>query len=427
MEGVLSDGPAWAEDKFRGLLESAPDAMVIVDADGQIVLVNAQAEELFGYRREELWGERVEMLVPDRDQGRHADHRTGYFTDPHARSMGAGLQLNGRRKDGSEFPVEISLGPVETDDGTLVSSAIRDITDRREAERAMSHLAAVIESSDDAIISKTVDGTIVSWNPGAERLYGYSAAEAIGKPISLLVPAAHPDGVPEILARVRAGERVKNYETSRARKDGTLVDVSLTVSPIRDSDGRVVGASTIARDIGDRLRYQDQLRYLADHDALTGARNRRRFEQDVTEQVARSRRYGEPAALLMLDLDGFKLINDTHGHKAGDRTLQTVCTTLRARLRDTDMIARIGGDEFAVLLPYANASQVARIADDLRRIVDDCRIELADHEPLCVSASIGVSLIEADDPLTDDEVFIAADRAMYEDKRRRAAESLDGP
>jgi diguanylate cyclase (GGDEF)-like protein/PAS domain S-box-containing protein len=426
-EDELSDGSRGAEDKFRGLLESAPDAMVIVDAGGAIVLVNAQTEKLFGYRREELVGERVEMLVPDRFRARHPDHRAGYSADPHPRHMGAGLELFGRRRDGSEFPVEVSLSPVETEDGTVVSSVVRDITDRREAEQAMSNLVAVVESSDDAIISKTVDGTIVSWNPGAERLYGYSAAEAIGKPISMLVPTAHPDGVPEILARAKAGELVKNYETIRARKDGTLVDVSLTVSPIRDADGGVVGASTIARDIGDRLRYQDRLRYLANHDALTGVRNRRRFEQDVAEQVARSRRYGEPAALLVLDLDGFKLINDTHGHKTGDWALQAVCAALRTRLRATDMIARMGGDEFAVLLPYASASHAARVAEDLRRVVGDCRIELADHEPLRVSISIGVSLIEADDPLTDEAVFIEADRAMYEDKRQRAAERLDRP
>jgi diguanylate cyclase (GGDEF)-like protein/PAS domain S-box-containing protein len=426
-EDALSDGSSGAEDRFRGLLGSAPDAIVVVDAGGEIVLVNAQTEKLFGYRREELLGERVEMLLPERFRDRHPDHRTDYSADPHARRMGAGLELFGRRRDGSEFPVEVSLSPVETEDGTLVWSAVRDITDRREAEQAMSQLVAVVESSDDAIISKTVEGTIVSWNPGAERLYGYSAAEAIGKPISLLVPTAHPDGVPEILARVKAGELVKNYETIRARKDGTLVDVSLTVSPIRDAGGRVVGASTIAREIGDRLRYQNELRYMADHDPLTGVRNRRRFELDVVEQVARSRRYGEPAALLMLDLDGFKLINDTHGHKTGDGALQTVSAALRTRLRETDMIARMGGDEFAVLLPYASAGHAGRIAEDLRRVVDDCLIELADHEPLRVSASIGMSLIEADEPLAAEAVFIEADRAMYEDKRQRAAERLDRP
>jgi diguanylate cyclase (GGDEF)-like protein len=116
-----------------------------------------------------------------------------------------------------------------------------------------------------------------------------------------------------------------------------------------------------------------------------------------------------------------------HGHKTGDRALQAVCAALRTRLRATDLIARMGGDEFAVLLPYASASHAARVAEDLRRVVGDCRIELADHGPLRVSISIGVSLIEADDPLTDEAVFIEADRAMYEDKRQRAAERLDRP
>jgi len=145
------------------------------------------------------------------------------------------------------------------------------------SEKEASHFRSVIESSADAIIGKDLDGVITSWNAGAERLYGYSAAEAIGKPISVLVPPGHEDETPEIIRRVRAGEQVEHYETVRERKDGTQVDVSLTVSAIRDRDGKVTGISSIARDISIRLRYQEQLRALAEQDPLTGLRNRRRF------------------------------------------------------------------------------------------------------------------------------------------------------
>lgn len=419
--GTITDKQeeAGMKDSFRHLLEAAPDAMVIVDAEGKMVMVNGQTEEVFGYLREELVGQPVETLVPDRLRESHSSHRFEYAADPHVRSMGVGLELYGQHKDGSEFPVDISLSPLHTEDGTFVLSAIRDITEWRRAEQDASLFRAVVESSQDAIISKDLTDVITTWNAGAERLYGYTADEAKGKSITMLVPPGHDDNMPEILRRARSSEQIDNYETIRVRKDGTQVDVSLTVSPVCDRDGQVIGASVIARDVSARLRYQEQLRYLAEHDALTGLLNRRQFEREVSEQVGRAHRYGELSTLLMIDIDGFKQINDTYGHRVGDRALKTIAVALKRRLRDTDQVARVGGDEFAVLLPYAGAEQAGDIAADLQGLVSGCSVEVQDSE---VHLSMSIGLVQIDNDTKDDEsVFIEADKLMYEDKRQAKA------
>ncbi len=249
-----------AESRFRMVVEAAPNAMLMADRNGRITLVNSNAEALFGYARTELIGEPLELLVPERFRDRHPHHVAGFFGDPKSRSMGAGRELFGRRKDGSEVPIEIGLNPIETPAGIFTLASIIDITERKRAEAVQQQMAALVESADDAILTKSLNGIIRSWNPGAERLLGYSADDIVGQSVMRLVPDDRQNEEALILDKIRSGQSVAHFETVRRRKDGTQLDVSLTISPIRDRAGNIVGASKIMRDITARRRAEEELR-----------------------------------------------------------------------------------------------------------------------------------------------------------------------
>ena len=261
------------------ILEAIPDALVAVNQQGVIIQVNSQTETLFAYTRGELIGQKIEMLVPERQRAGHGQHRADYHQKPRIRRMGSGLDLCGRRRDGSEFPVEISLSPIATGDGMIVLSAIRDISDRKRIEEELRRaheeldrrktrelrdsqnlLALIVDASQDAIIGANLDGITTHWNKGAEHMYGYTAEEMIGRPITVLCPKDRVDEIPGIFEKVRRGERVEYFESVRLTKDGRRVNVSVSISPIHDGDGKVVGASAIARNITAQKKIEDQLR-----------------------------------------------------------------------------------------------------------------------------------------------------------------------
>ena len=247
-----------AEAKFRDLLESAPDAMVIVDKTGAIVIANAQTEQMFGYSREELAGKPVELLIPDRYHARHPGHRHGFFRAPRARPMGAGLALRAIRKDGAEFPVEISLSPLETEDGVLATAAIRDVTERKRAE---GKFRGLLESAPDAMVIVDKTGSVVLANAQTEEMFGYSRDELVGQPVEILIPTRyhgrHPEHRGNFFHAPRARPMGAGLDLRAVRKNGTEFPVEISLSPLETEDG--VLATAAIRDVTERRRFESQL------------------------------------------------------------------------------------------------------------------------------------------------------------------------
>ena len=261
------------------VVESSDDAIVSKDLNGTIVSWNRAAERMFGYTATEAIGRSIRMIIPA-DRQSEEDMVLGRIRAGEAITH---FETIRQRKDGTLIPISLTVSPIHDEAGQVIgaSKIARDISERTQAETARRRLAAVVESSDDAVITKDLTSIVTSWNPAAERMFGYTAAEAIGKSIRMLIPDELQSEEDVVLARIRAGEKIDHYETIRQRKDGARLNISLTVSPIRNADGEIVGASKIARDVTERAR----------------------LIEAATEQARNTEKLGEVGAIVASTLD----------------------------------------------------------------------------------------------------------------------------
>jgi len=274
----------------RVFLDSALDCIITMDATGRVREFNPASERVFGFTRAEAIGkELAELIIPPRTRERHRQGLAHYLKTGEGPLLGKLIEIEALRRDGAEILVQLAITALEVDGSPIFTAYLRDITERRRAEEANRRLAAIIESFGDAIISKDLNEMITSWNEEAERLFGYTADEIIGKPITTLVPSERHDEELRIIERLRRGERIVRYDTIGCRKNGTLLDISLAVSPIKDESGHVTGVSRIARDITERVR-NDRRRatqYLV-ASLLAGSRTLAEAGTQILEAVAAS-------------------------------------------------------------------------------------------------------------------------------------------
>ena len=432
LRGALTDTH---DHFFRALFDTAFDATIVVDEQGEIILANAACEPLLGYSAAELFGRRVETLVPHRFQA-HAELRGGFVRDPRARSMGGGMALHARHADGRDIPVDIALTPVSLGQRRWISAVIRDMRGRAHGVEALRVQATALRSAANGVVITDRSGTITWVNPAACAITGYAAEELVGQHTRLLKSGQHDPAFYEGLwNQVTSGETWTGTIVNR-RKDGAHYHEEQTIAPVFDDAGQVSHFIAIKQDVSERRRNEEALtRAHADlaarvdeieslnrrlheqaiRDPLTQLHNRRYFDESIPRDVARAIREDEPLAVIAIDLDHFKRVNDEHGHAIGDRVLQILGRVLSADVRISDLVCRFGGEEFVVSLPGASLRAAIGRADQWRsRFTEACaRME---GVPIRCTLSAGVAMFEGSED-TIEATIGRADLALYEAKR----------
>ena len=394
------------EEHYRNLAEATFEG-ILLSVDGIIYDCNDRATAMTGYSRAELLGRPIyDLFLAE-------FHQT--VRDNIARDYDQSYEIEGVKQDGSRYLLEVRGKTFRSESKVFRASALRDITELREREELFRMLSAAVEHSPASIVITSAAGVIEYVNQAFCRLTGYTAEEALGKNPRILKAGDQPAGFyQDLWDTVLRGEEWRG-EFHNRRKDGSLFWESASISAIKDRKGAIKHFVAVKDDITERKQLRDQLEQMAQFDMLTGLPNRRMVLDRLAQMVALSSRGNQRFALLFVDLDGFKRINDTHGHEAGDRVLKTVAARLSACIRISDIAGRMGGDEFIVILSvltrYEDAGQVAeKVLTALQR-----PISLPSGVQDQIGSSIGISVFP-EDAQDGDGLLATADDAMYEVK-----------
>lgn len=387
-------------DFFRQLLNSAPDPMLVIDEPGEILIANAQCQALLGYSARELVGKTVEILIPESLRHHHVELRQYYRDNPMPRPMGSGRELQVLRKDGSVIDVEISLGSIEANDRLLVTAALRDVSERKKIQQEINYLASYPRLSPIPIVEMGNFGEIIYLNPVAEAAFPELVTDNTH---------SHPvtAGIVELFPHLRNGSAAVTRNIIVGEK---AFEQQLVYIPDTDRVRVYSWDVTRLKAITEKLVYQSH------HDVLTGLVNRQHFHARLDQAVAVAQNNGVTSSLGYIDLDQFKVINDTCGHKAGDVLLKLLASELKTKLRTNDVLARLGGDEFGFLLDSCPVSVARDVANKLRKTVEDFRFTW-EQKVFGLGASIGLVEIKPDSS-SSASLLSAVDAACYMAKEK---------
>ena len=414
---VAEEALRLSEQKFRGISDSAKDAIIMIDTQGHITLWNVSAEHMFGYSEAEIMGcDMHRILAPERFW-HNANKGFKDFTKSGKGSMVVGriVEIVALHKNGTEFPVEISASAIYFRGGWHAIGILRDISARKEAEQRLKLGVRVMENAADAILVTNNKGIIELVNPAFSKITGYPAEEVIGKNPNLLSSGRHGSDFYQEMWQTVVKEGVWRGEIWNRRKNGEIYPQRLSMSAIQDGTGETSHYVAVFNDISQRKADEEMLERLAFYDPLTGLPNRLLFRERLDRAMCEDNRHKTATALLFLDLDRFKQVNDVHGHEVGDLLLQEAAKRLKTLVREEDTVSRLGGDEFTVILRRAsNPQDAGRVAG---QIVEMMTLPFPIQEIEC---HIGVSIGVAYHPFhaRDMETLIKrADLAMYVAKK----------